>query len=71
MNLFYSAVSITGLISVFLNFYKKNNILIYPVIWLQVIRHSVRLFDIENDFIERGDIDWLFLIAVNFVVCSF
>jgi hypothetical protein len=71
MNLLYSAISFIGLLSVFLNFYKQNNILLYPVIWLQVIRHSLRLFDFENDFMRNGDMDWLFLVAVNFVVCIF
>ena len=71
MNLFYSAISIIALISVFLNFYKQNSILLFPVIWLQVIRHTFRLFDFENSFMQKGDMDWLFLIAVNFVVCIF
>jgi hypothetical protein len=28
----------------------------------------MRLFDFENDFTKKGDMDWLFLVAVNFVV---
>lgn len=71
MNLFYSAISIISLISIFINFYKENNVFIYPLVWLQVIKHSLRLYDIEDDFEDKGDVDWLFLIAVNFVVCIF
>ena len=71
MTLFYSAISFTALFSVFLNFYKKNNIMLYPIIWLLVIRHTIRLFDFENSLMEKGDIYWLFLVAVNFVVCIF
>jgi len=71
MNLIYSTISLTAIFSVFLNFYKENSVLLYPVIWLQVIRHTLRHFDFENDFASKGDMDWLFLVAVNFVVCIF
>ena len=59
------------MLSVFLNFYKKNNILIFPVVWIQVFMHSVRLFDLEEDIEKKGDVDWLFLVAVNFLVSIF
>ena len=45
--------------------------MLYPIIWLLVIRHTIRLFDFENSLMEKGDIYWLFLVAVNFVVCIF
>lgn len=33
--------------------------------------HSVRLFDLEEDIERKGDVDWLFLVAVNLLVCIF
>ncbi len=68
MNAFYVAVSLITFYAVFLNFYKNQKKFIYPVIFLQLLRHAIESFGLEQFQLVGGDLEALIKIVFNVII---